>query len=81
MTSETKRKILLKDGSDNDFVVESSIDFKGEPFAKGKHTFPDYQSARMYYDDLISWLPHDNHHDYIKEDLEKAIAEVKDEEV
>ena len=79
MASELNRKVLLKDGSDNDFVVYSAIEFEGEPFCGGEINFPDYQSARKYYDYLVSCpVSHEHeHHDYIKEDLEKAIADSK----
>jgi len=72
-----KSKILLKDGSDNDFVVESELNFEGRAFAKNSENFPDYQSAKMRYDNLILLFPHCDGHDDIKEDLEKAIADSK----
>ena len=70
-------KILLKDGSDNDFVVGSELNFDGKTFAENSQNFPDYQSARVRYDDLTSSFPHCDGHDEIEEDLEKAIADSK----
>ena len=77
-TKKFNRKILLKDGSDNDFVVESELNFENRAFAKNSENFPDYQSAKMRYDNLILLFPDCDRHDDIQEDLERAIAEVKD---
>lgn len=72
--SEVKCKIFLKDGPDNDFVVGSKLDFNEKTFAENSQNFPDYQSARVRYDDLTSSFPHCDGHDEIEEDLQKAIA-------
>tara|TARA_R110000824_G_C15110506_1_gene667083 strand:+ start:632 stop:880 length:249 start_codon:yes stop_codon:yes gene_type:complete len=73
MASKVKCKIFLKDGSDNDFVVGSKLKFDGKTFAENSQNFPDYQSARVRYDDLTLSFPHCDGHDEIEEDLEKAI--------
>ena len=77
MATKVKCKIFLKDGSDNDFVVGSELNFSGKTFAENSQNFSDYQSARVRYDDLTASFPHCDGHDDIEEDLEKAITDSK----
>tara|TARA_R100000963_G_C4626143_1_gene92349 strand:- start:392 stop:634 length:243 start_codon:yes stop_codon:yes gene_type:complete len=72
--SEVECKIFLKDGSDNNFMVGSQLDFDEKTFAENSQNFPDYQSARIRYDELTASFPHCGRHDEIEEDLQKAIA-------